>query len=290
MRRLFDRTPARQEAHFAEARALLEDGLERDFVLGLYPGEEGWLAPMLETAEAVGGAYAGEQPSYYFEASLKAKVLAAHRRKAVAAPAPRPAYGRMAAATASLMTVAGMLGVLLLGFVTADEAVPGDWNYSFKLAGERLRYNTSRGDGRIDLQLKFTQSRVQEIERKLQSGDEVSAGDLAKLEREARELAAAIRQRSLDEAQKGKLADVGTQSVAVLNNVRLNSNELDSQVSSALATVNEAVAAGTGGTAPLPPPPTPTATPVPEDQKPATPPHAEVEETATPGATAESTP
>jgi hypothetical protein len=52
--------------------------------------------------------------------------------------------------------------------------------------------------------------------------------------------------------------------VTVLNSVRKTSTTLDPQVSSALATVNEAVAAGTGNTTPLSTPsPTPTTEPSP---------------------------
>ncbi len=254
MRRMFEPRPGREVALFAEAQALIEGGLEADFVVGLYPEEAPWLAPQLEAARALAEGLV-EEPSFYFEGSLKAKMLGAARRKALAAqPAPvlGPARLGLAMSAAAMAAVGGF--VMLLGAITAEDSVPGDWNYSYKLAGERLDYLTSRGQDRIDLQFKFTETRVQEIDKKLQSGADVSAGDLAKFEREARELAAALRDQQLDATQRNRLTELEKTSVAVLNDVRRSSSELDSQVSSALTQVSNAVAAGTGGTRPLPDP------------------------------------
>jgi hypothetical protein len=134
MRRFFDRQPEREAALYAEAAGLLEEGLELDFVLGLYPDEAEWLRPMLETSASLAGVYAQDQPSYYFEASLKAKVLAAGRRRA--APAPRPAYARLVAAGGTVVASAALMGTVFLGFPPpktpsrATGTTPSSWRVS----------------------------------------------------------------------------------------------------------------------------------------------------------------
>jgi hypothetical protein len=138
MRLPFASRPDREAELFAEASALVDDGLDRDFVLALYPDDADWLAPLLETRRGVVESFDAEQPSYFFEASLKSKFLAAGReaQAPVGEPAAYLAMGRVRTVMAStgVVLAAAVMSVLTLGFVTADGAVPGDWNYSFKLA------------------------------------------------------------------------------------------------------------------------------------------------------------
>ena len=165
--RLFDRKAGAEATVFAEAQALLDDGMAFDDVLDLFSAEASWLEPLLRTTTGMRQAVAAEQPSYYFEASLKQKFLAAARREDRTAPLPvlpapsrapiSPRTGlRTAFAGSAVAGVAAAIGALTLGFVTSDDAVPGDWNYAFKLANERLEYSLSRGDQRIDVQLGHT--------------------------------------------------------------------------------------------------------------------------------------
>ncbi len=266
MIRLFQPRPTRDDAVFAEALSLLQDGLDVDFVVGLYPEEAEWLEAELRAADSLSAAYAEAQPSYFFEGSLKAKFLAAARDR-TAQPYPVPAEPttwlgmvRSAAATMTMVGGAALVGVVMLGFITAENAVPGDWNYSFKLAGERFQYTTSRGDDRIDLQISFTQNRVQEIQKKFESGEQVSIADLEKVEREARDLATRLQDRPVDESSKAKLTELGETAATVLNAVSERGPELAPRVAKTIEQVNDAVSAGTGGVATLP---TPTATPEP---------------------------
>lgn len=292
--RFFESQPTREDEILAEALGLLDDGLDAAFVAGLYPEDEEWLAPMLGVTTIIGETYDAE-PSYYFEASLKAKVLAASRDRTAQAPVPGFFNTfRSAAAGATVMAGAALFGVLTLGFVTADQSVPGDWNYTFKLAGEQFRYSLSQGEGRIDLQIEFTENRVAEINKKLEAGGAVSPGDIAKVEREARELAARLNSSTAvdDGARRARLTELGERSTTVLSAAKDLGIELESPVDSAILRVNEAVVAGSGGTSLLPDPtatPTatvtvePTETPTPEPTATATPEPTETPEpTATP--------
>jgi len=143
IRQLFQRKPGYEAQVLAEAQSLLDDGLDLDFVLGLFPHDEEWLESMLQTSAAIEAAYAGDSASYYFEGSLKAKFLAAANRPApapIVLPAPQYSGLRTAVASMGVVSGAAAVGVLALGFITAGDAVPGDWNYTFKLANERLEY------------------------------------------------------------------------------------------------------------------------------------------------------
>ena len=169
MRFLFESKPSTEAELFAEACSLVDEGLEPDFVVGLYPREAEWLGPMLGVSAGVAGAIATEQPSFFFEASLKSKFLAAAREQQDPVAAPRSvgyapmASARTALASTAVVLSAGVMGVLTLGLVTSDDANPGDWNYTFKLAQERIEYSLARGDGKVDIQINHTENRIQEL-------------------------------------------------------------------------------------------------------------------------------
>jgi hypothetical protein len=265
--RLFERQPGHDASIYAEAQALADDGLDLDFVLDLFPDDAEWLAPLLQTSGAVQQAAGAEQPSYFFEASLKQKFLAAAaERPPVALPATptlapaSPFAGlRTAFAGTAVVGMAAAIGVVTLGFVTADTAVPGDWNYAFKLANERLDYTLSRGDQRINVQLRQTEARVREIQILSSSGN-VSSGDLEKLQHEAEALKQLAQGNQLDEIQKGRVKGIGEASVAVLSDVKQKNASLEPAIETTITTVNEAVAAVAGTVKPLDTPP-PSATP-----------------------------
>ncbi len=261
---LFDRRPAYEADLYAEAQSLIDDGLDVDFVLSLYPAEAEWLGPMLDLSAGVETTFAAEQPSYYFEASLKAKFLA-EAREPLVAPLPAAPGLRLGSAAAGLAmaSFAGLLALVTYGFVTAGHSVPGDWNYTFKLANERLQYTLSRGDDRVNVQLSQTEARVYEIQRLSSRGD-ISAGDIGNLQREARELADLARLQPLDDLQKARLKGILDTSTAVLSDARVKKSGLEPAVNQAINTVNEAYAAGVGGGPTIiqpAPPASPTATP-----------------------------
>lgn len=263
MRNVFDRKPDYQAAIFAEAQALADDGLDREFVLGLFPDDAEWLGGMLQFSEAIADTYAGESPSYFFEASLKSKFLAAAQTQP--APTPQFTFGgfRTAVASLSVASAAAAIGVLALGFITAGSAVPGDWNYSFKLANERLEYTLSRGDTRIDVQFRTTQNRVEELRIKSSRGD-ASREDIASLTREAKALVDLAQTQQLDEFQIAKAQGIAAQGAVVLNDVSKKQPELNPSVSAA----SDAI----GQLKELAPAPTPTDTATPTATATATPP------------------
>lgn len=296
MRRLFERGAGREAEIFAEAQALLDDGLDLPFVLDLFAEDADWLEPMLQLTEQTRAAAAAQEPSYFFETSLKSQFLAAGAKLAreeraerilpmaasASAPGPFARLRTWAAATGAAVTAAA-LGVLTFGFVTADTAVPGDWNYSLKLAQERLEYALSRGDDRVDVQLRQTESRVYELQAQLAEG-KVSESSLDRLQREARELAELASKYKLDEVQKARLRTIGETSTIILSDVSEKRVALQPKARDTIETVNNAVAAGTGSpVTPLTPTAhTPTAT--------ATTPTEEPVDTETPAATESPTP
>ncbi len=264
MRFLLDRKPDRESELFAEASALVDDGLDADFVLGLYPDDAEWLAPLLATGAAVSEAAETEQPSYFFEASLKSKFLAAAREGQQAQAMPR-AVGyqpqssvRTAVASAGIMLGAGVMGILTLGFVTSDQAVPGDWNYSFKRAQERVEYALARGDNKVDVQIDHAEARVAEIRKQ---GDSASEGDIERLTSVLEELEELARKKDFDEYQKSKIDNLTRNATAVLDSV--TEKQAPPAVVREASEAKEragslAAAAGVGGATSLPSP-TPTA-------------------------------
>lgn len=265
MRPLFDRAPGYDATIFAEAQALLDDGFDSDFVLGLYPGDADWLTGALGFSGTLRETYAAEQPSYYFEASLKNRFLAAAResRNGVATPATAPgALGRARTAIASATVLAGAaaMGVLALGFITSSDSVPGDWNYAFKLTQERVDYALSRGDARIDVQFRQAQERVYEIDKLSARGD-LSSGDLEKLSREAKQLANEAQGHQLDEVMRAEIRGLDQLTAAVLDAAAARQPDLQPAITTTKKAASDAFSASIGGTGEAPAPaPKPDAT------------------------------
>ncbi|MGH2632029.1 MAG: hypothetical protein ACRDG3_01345 [Tepidiformaceae bacterium] len=244
MRNIFERKLDTRSALFAEAQALLDDGLDLDFVLGLFPDDAEWLADELTVASAISEACAAETPSYYFEASLKSRFVAAGMsRPVVPAPTPAPVRqypGRTAFASFAVAAASIAMGVVALGFVTAGNAVPGDWNYSFKMANERLQYSLSSGNGRVDVQISHTEARVQEI-RILASKGDASAGDIQTLTHEVQALGDLARTQPLDDVQRARILGLADTTHVVLNDARERQPALDPSVNAATNAVNDVV-------------------------------------------------
>ncbi len=261
IRHLFDRKPGYEAEILAEAQALLDDGLDLDFVLGLFPDEADWLSGMLEVTTGIQQAYDGEQPSYYFEASLKARFLAAAQEPrpapVVVLPAPQFSPARTAVASLSVAGAAAAVGVLALGFVTAGDSVPGDWNYTFKLANERLEYTLSRGDSRVDVQLRQAEERVFELQRLSEKGN-ASAEQVERLQREIDALRVLAAQQEFDEYQKARVEGVGRVGTTVLEELKKQPDIDPARVDAAAAAITDTV-----NKVREIPSPTPTATPSP---------------------------
>lgn len=240
--RLFARKPDAYAEMFAEAQALLDDGLDLDFVLGLFPDDAERLKGDLDFAADLSAAFESEAPSFYFEASLKSKFVAAGR--SVAQPIAPSAFSpfRTAVASMGVLAGAGIIGVLSLGFITAGNSVPGDWNYSFKLANERLQYALSSGDERVDIQLKQAEARVYEIRTLTERGD-VSPNDIQRFRTEAQGLADLARNQNLDDVQRARLVGIAGTSQVVLKDARTTKPALEPSVNAAAAAVNAAVSA-----------------------------------------------
>ena len=273
--RLFERPPSYEARMFAEAQSLLDEGLDRDLVIELYPDEAPWLAPLLSTADVVIDATRETEASWYFEASLKQRFVEAGARRAKSTVPPiaavetgRRSFVRAGLAGTAVAAAAGALWVVAFGALTADQASPGDWNYAFKRGGERLDYRLSDGESRVAIQLRQTDERVQEI-IELSSDGDITEEDLERLTREAETLQRLAAERPLDEEQQDELRDLGNTAVQALQDVRQKQPELEPAVQETVKKVYDAVAAGTGGpvatiVVPSPSPATPTPSPTPE--------------------------
>lgn len=261
IRHLFERKASADAELLAEAQSLLDDGLDLDFVLGLFPDDAEWLEPMLTVTTGIRDAFASEQPSYYFEASLKSQFLGAAREPKPLLPVvmPAPTYSpvRTAVASMSVAGAAAAVGVLALGFITAGSSVPGDWNYTFKLANERLEYTLSRGDGRVDVQLHQAENRVLELQ-KLSSRGDVSPQQIERAQRDIADLKEMAQQYDLDQMQRARLEGVGRQGKSVLADITQKQPTLPQDtVNAAAAALDDVATLGAGGPREIP---TPTAT------------------------------
>lgn len=259
MRNLFRPRPGHEAAVFAEAQSMLDDGVAFDEVLRIFSNDAPWLKPLLETTDGLDAALEAEPASYYFHASLKSRFLeaanerryrpAARRQSAVASKT------RTLAASATVLASTAAAGVVTLGFVTADGAVPGDWNYSFKLAHERVEYALATGDDKTNLQIHQAQARVYEIQV-LTSRGNVSEDQIRKLQDEAAQLRAQYEKQgpTLDEVQRTQLRALQDLSTVVLNQAQEKNDRVKPAASAALNAVTEAVAAGAGTTVSIPEP------------------------------------
>lgn len=282
------RAPDPRASLLAEALALYEDGLEIAAILALYPEEDRrWLRPLLATGRIVSDALGDEDASYYFEGSLKAKVLEAadggasgggRARRPLAAPGRRGALaGAGALAAAIVLAVAGF------GFVTAGDAVPGEWNYGFKRAAEGARARFASGDERINVNISQAQARIDEIQRLAVRGD-LNRGHISRFTNELADLRELAEEEAFDPLQRAKVRGLSESAVAVLAET---DEELAPAAEEAIDRAHEVAAAVSGGGAvepvpTAPPAPEPTATPEPS----ATPtPEPEPDPSAAPDAT-----
>lgn len=129
---------------------------------------------MLEAARRLHAYGEGAQPSPAARTRARAALLAQAAARQPAPIVPHPAVRRrgwLALAPAALAAVVfAAVAVPLLGALDSG-AIPGDWNYDLKRAGERvqLALTTDPVDRRL-LRLEFAQRRLAEIEKLAQHG------------------------------------------------------------------------------------------------------------------------
>ncbi len=260
------RAPDPRAGLLAEALALYEDGLEIAAILALYPEEDRrWLRPLLATGRIVSDALGDEDASYYFEGSLKAKALEAadggvigggERARRAVGPIPLPRRTGAALAGAGALIAALALGVTGFGFVTAGDAVPGEWNYAFKRAAEGARARFASGDERINVNISQAQARIDEIQRLAVRGD-LNRGHISRFTNELADLRELAEEESFDPLQRAKVRGLSESAVAVLTET---DGELAPAAEEAIDRAHEVAAAVSGG-AGVEPVATATATP-----------------------------
>ncbi|MCY3646898.1 MAG: DUF5667 domain-containing protein [Chloroflexi bacterium] len=242
----FRRTPDPQAEIFAEALDLYEDGLEIAVILERYSEDvQDWLKPLLSTGQIIGGTYQAEEASYYFEGSLKAKVLAAATPVIGGVPEdplPEPSrFGQFGAAVASVgvLGVAAMLGVITFGFVTAGESVPGEWNYNFKRATEQAQVRFASGDERINVRIRLAQERIDEIQA-LSARGNLSEGHIDSFTAELDDIRELAEEERFDALQQAKVRSISETAEVVLADTE---EELATEAEEAVAYAAEVAAA-----------------------------------------------
>ncbi len=265
--RPFRRAPDPRAGIFAEALALYEDGLELAAILALYPEEDRtWLQPLLSTGQILTQAYEEEAASFYFEGSLKAKVLAASEPLIGGPPprpAPRPRLGQLGAALASVavLVVAGSLGVISFGFITAGDSVPGEWSYAFKRATEQTQSRFARGDERINVHIRQAQERIDEIQTLVARGN-LNQGHISDFTDELDDLQELAEEETFDPLQQAKVRGLSETAVAVLHDTE---EELAPAAEDAIDRAYQVAAAVSGGTVTGAAPPVAVAEPEPSE-------------------------
>jgi len=258
--KLLERRASREAKTYAEAQELLDGGCPLEEVLRLHSADAAWLAPLLETGAAAGNRLGAVTPDPEFARTLHQTFLAAARRPSfTASPVPAGGWLRTSLAATTVAAAIGGLGVVTYGMVTADQAVPGDWNYTLKATQERLENSFARGDGRVDVQIRQTEARVFELQE-LHTRGELSVNDIVKFERQARELADTARDRPLDDSQKARVRGILEGANVVLDQASQQRPELQPAVTSTRRTVDDAVAATGAGAVTAISEPSPTAT------------------------------
>jgi len=133
--------------------------------LAEYPEQAAELRPLLLTALAT-RSVATQGPTGAAYARMRARVLAA------AAPRPMPVKRRpmwQPVATAGLALAFLMALAVPLSALQTSDAVPGDWDYGLKRAGERVRLAVTVNDAdRREVHLALAERREREIQALLQ--------------------------------------------------------------------------------------------------------------------------
>ena len=251
--KFFRRSPDLEAETLAEALLLYEEGVEIAAILERYPAEvQFWLKPLLSTGQNIEGAFKAEEASYYFEGALKAKVLASASPVIGGdtedlLPSP-PRFGQLGAAVASVavLVVAGMLGVITFGFVTAGDSVPGEWNYGFKRATEQAQVRFASGDERINVHIRQAQERIDEIQTLVSRGD-LSTGHIDSFTDELADIRELAEEESFDRLQQAKVRSLSETADVVLSDVGETEEELAPVAAEAIDQAYQVAAAVSGG-------------------------------------------
>lgn len=171
-----------------EALDLMEQGLSVDDILARFPQQAADLRPFLMTAATLPGLAA--QPTLAAERDSKQAFLAEADRLAAEPRRSRPTRGLLQRLLAPALAV---LAVIFLGGAglarASTAAVPGDALYQTKLLIEEARINlTGDPERAAELRRRFSQERIDEIERLLAGGREAEVsltGEITTMDGEA---------------------------------------------------------------------------------------------------------
>ncbi len=254
--KIFERRPGAEATTYAQAQALVDDGLDLGLVLDLFRADAAWLEPLLTASTTVTIAAEVSQPSYFFDASLKRKFVAAGarqgrqlRRTPVLEVASTGNRIRTAMASTALVAAAAAIGVAAFAFIRADDGNSTDPN--------RGTLTVSR----LDTHLQQSQAHVSEILARAATTGQVSETDLAVIESDTKVLAAYAQEAPLDTSQKERAQAFVEKAVKVINDAQARP-ELEPKAKTTLEIVATAAAAagleGVTGIATPAPSPTPT--------------------------------
>ena len=157
------------------------------------------------------------EPRPSFVMAARQRFLAAaqrmmqERKPARWLPALRMAQFASAAATVVF------LGLGSFAVTTSADALPGDWRYPVKRTVEDIRYTFTFGEGaRRGLDIKYTQERLNEIERMAALGRPIGEGPLKDLKSQTDSLVSRLDDSQLHGKDAEKVAELGKKQLDVL--------------------------------------------------------------------------
>ncbi len=231
------------EQRLSECLQALSSGKSLEECLSLYPEDAARLEPLLRTAVVLGEAFdAAPRPEFAAKARerflrmteprlrrelavepRRSFVMAARRRFLTAAQEVlssqrqsrwQPAFRFAASAAAALLLA--FLGLGSFAVTTSADTLPGDWRYPVKRTMEDIRYNLTFDDGgRRQLDIEFTQKRLDEVQKLAEQQGHVGEGPLDDLASQTNSLVTA----NLNLKDAEKVSALALEQQQVLQNV-----------------------------------------------------------------------
>lgn len=166
------------------------------------------------------------EPSPTFFASARVRFLMAAQRMGLAQRASAShrhvpfVAAHFRALAGSMAAVAVFLGAGTYTVASADDSLPGDWQYPVKLQTERVRLAlTFSDDARRDVRLDIAEERAEEIEQLAERGRRITPGVIDRLVDQTAPLVEAAEKGELDTGEAARLREIAQRQKQVLAQV-----------------------------------------------------------------------
>ncbi|HXK34020.1 MAG TPA: DUF5667 domain-containing protein [Dehalococcoidia bacterium] len=161
------------------------------------------------------------EPSPTFFASARVRFLMAAQKMGLAQRSRGRATPFIAAhfraLAGSMAAVAVFLGAGTYTVASADNSLPGDWQYPVKLQTERVRLAlTFSDDARHDVKLDIAEERAEEIEKLAERGRAITPGVIDRLVDQTAPLVEAAENGELDAEEAARLREIAQKQKQVL--------------------------------------------------------------------------